>query len=75
LHKPQEQLTRTAGAVHSMERAMREIATLNQLFSAAVLSQAEAIETIYANAVDASLVSAAHRLIWFRPIELLVAVV
>ncbi len=52
----QAHLTTTALAVHTVERTVREIATLNQLFSTAVLHQAEAIETIYNNAVDASLV-------------------
>jgi t-SNARE complex subunit (syntaxin) len=40
--------------VHQVEKKMRDISTLNQLLSAAVMSQAEQIETIYNNAVDAT---------------------
>lgn len=47
----------TASRVSQVERTVREIATLNQMFSTAVLHQAEAIEAIYNNAVEASHVS------------------
>lgn len=37
-----------------IERSVREIATLNQMFSTAVLAQAEQLEELYMNALDAS---------------------
>eukprot|EP00798_Chlamydomonas_sp_ICE-L_P032325 gene32325-16897_t len=49
------QLQDTNTQVVGLERTLQEIATLNQMFSTAVLHQAAAIETIYENALDASL--------------------
>ena len=40
--------------VQQAERSVREIATLNQMFSTAVLQQSEQIEKLYAQAVDAT---------------------
>jgi t-SNARE complex subunit (syntaxin) len=37
-----------------IERTMREITTINQMISTAVMQQAEMIETLYNNAVDAT---------------------
>ncbi len=53
----QEELSAKATAVHGIERSIREIATLNQLFATAVQHQAAQIESIYEQAVEASLVS------------------
>mmetsp|Transcript_16493 Transcript_16493/g.35661 ORF Transcript_16493/g.35661 Transcript_16493/m.35661 type:complete len:314 (-) Transcript_16493:442-1383(-) len=49
-----DRLTTTGVQVLNVERTIREIATLNQLFSTAVLQQAEAIEAIYTAAVESS---------------------
>jgi syntaxin 18 len=40
--------------VLGVEKSVMEIATLNQLFSSLISSQAQAIETVYDNAVEAS---------------------
>lgn len=40
--------------VRHLERTMRDVAALNQMFSTAVLAQAAAIETVYQAAVEAS---------------------
>lgn len=50
----QERLSNTASQVLGIERTVREIAVLNQMFSTAILHQAEAIEHIYNSAVEAS---------------------
>lgn len=50
----QAQLSKTGQVVMGIEKSALEIATLNQLFSAAISSQAAAIEEIYDNAVAAS---------------------
>lgn len=47
----QAHLSRTEQDVLGIEKSVVEIATLNQLFSAAISSQAEAIEAIYENAL------------------------
>ncbi|PNH06392.1 Syntaxin-18 [Tetrabaena socialis] len=49
-----EHLTATRGAARSVEQSVRDVAALNQMFSAAVLAQAETIETIYLAAVEAT---------------------
>ncbi|KAL6761385.1 hypothetical protein V8C86DRAFT_883891 [Haematococcus lacustris] len=49
-----EQLSSKGRAVLQVERTVRELATLNTLFSTAVLHQAEAIEAIYTASVEAS---------------------
>lgn len=51
---PQDHLHSLGAATQGIERSVREIATLNQLFSAAVLAQAEQLEELYMNALDAS---------------------
>lgn len=43
----QQQLLTTSEDVTRMERSMRDIATLNQMFSAQVVHQSEQIEHIY----------------------------
>ena len=50
----QELLTSRSSQASSVERSMREISTLHQMFSTAVAQQAEAIEMIYDAAVEAS---------------------
>ncbi|PRW20462.1 Syntaxin-81 [Chlorella sorokiniana] len=40
--------------VQHAERTVREIATLNQMFSGAIMAQSEQIEKLYADAVDAT---------------------
>ena len=45
--------------VQGVERTMREITTINQMISTAVMQQAEMIETLYNNAVDATQVCVA----------------
>lgn len=47
-------LTATRGAALSVEQAVRDVAALNQMFSTAVLAQAETIESIYLAAVEAT---------------------
>ncbi len=47
-------MTGTAQHVLGIEQSVLQIATLNQLFSSAVSSQAQAIEAVYENAVMAS---------------------
>ncbi|GLC51579.1 hypothetical protein PLESTB_000517600 [Pleodorina starrii] len=49
-----ERLTATRGSALSVEQAVRDVAALNQMFSSAVLAQAETIEAIYLAAVDAT---------------------
>eukprot|EP00882_Tetradesmus_deserticola_P009092 GHRQ01009592.1.p2 GENE.GHRQ01009592.1~~GHRQ01009592.1.p2 ORF type:complete len:107 (+),score=73.72 GHRQ01009592.1:1051-1371(+) len=49
-----EELTSAAQQAQGMERTMREITTINQMISTAVMQQAEMIETLYNNAVDAT---------------------
>lgn len=50
----QEQLTKTASQVQQVERSMREISTLNQMLSTAVMQQVESIEMLYNNALEAT---------------------
>ncbi|GMH34006.1 hypothetical protein BSKO_01840 [Bryopsis sp. KO-2023] len=50
-----DELSGLSQAVHGTEKMMQEIATLNQMFSAQVLSQAEQIEHVYACAVESSM--------------------
>mmetsp|Transcript_684 Transcript_684/g.1984 ORF Transcript_684/g.1984 Transcript_684/m.1984 type:complete len:306 (+) Transcript_684:212-1129(+) len=51
----QQQLLATSEDVARLERSMRDIATLNQMFSAQVVHQSEQIEHIYSKAVEASM--------------------
>jgi hypothetical protein len=63
----QEELTSAAQQAQGIERTMREITTINQMISTAVMQQAEMIETLYNNAVDATQVRGSHalvRLLW-----------
>ncbi|KAF5838947.1 hypothetical protein DUNSADRAFT_1893 [Dunaliella salina] len=48
------QLSATAAQAQGLESTIQDIAVLNQMFSTAVLHQAESIESIYSAAVDAS---------------------
>jgi len=48
------QLSATAAQAQGIESTLQDIAVLNQMFSTAVLHQAESIESIYSAAVDAS---------------------
>jgi len=50
----QDWLFISPGPHHWLPGAMQDIAVLNQMFSTAVLHQAEAIESIYSDAVHAS---------------------
>lgn len=50
----QEELIETADEVQRAERNIREIATLNQMFSTAILQQSEQIEKLYSDAVAAT---------------------
>eukprot|EP00887_Chlorella_sp_A99_P000321 scaffold13.g321.t1 len=50
----QLELLAMSDQVQTAERTVREIATLNQMFSTAILSQSEQIEKLYAQAVDAT---------------------
>lgn len=50
----QQDLSNLTDQVHRAEQSVREIASLNQAFSAAVFHQAEQIETLYEQAVEAS---------------------
>ncbi|KAG2450660.1 hypothetical protein HYH02_004500 [Chlamydomonas schloesseri] len=49
-----ERLTATRNAAFSVEQSVRDVAALNQMFSTAVLAQAETIESIYMAAVEAT---------------------
>ncbi|KAF8059460.1 SYP81 [Scenedesmus sp. PABB004] len=49
-----EELRTAAAQARGVERTVREISTINQMLSTAVMAQAEAIETLYSNAVEAS---------------------
>ncbi|KAG2489074.1 hypothetical protein HYH03_012510 [Edaphochlamys debaryana] len=49
-----DRLNASRSAALSVETAVRDVAALNQMFSAAVLSQASTIEEIYMAAVDAT---------------------
>lgn len=49
-----EELTSALQQTQGIERTMREITTINQMISTAVMQQAEMIETLYNNAVDAT---------------------
>ncbi|KAG2438037.1 hypothetical protein HXX76_005651 [Chlamydomonas incerta] len=49
-----ERLTATRDAAFSVEQSVRDVAALNQMFSTAVLAQAETIESIYMAAVEAT---------------------
>lgn len=51
----QQQLLSTSRDVMHMERSMRDVATLNQMFSTQVVQQSEQIEHIYDQAVQTSL--------------------
>ncbi|GAX82039.1 hypothetical protein CEUSTIGMA_g9467.t1 [Chlamydomonas eustigma] len=48
------QLTAMNSQVLAVEKSVMEVATLNQIFSSLISSQAQAIETVYENAVEAS---------------------
>jgi t-SNARE complex subunit (syntaxin) len=50
----QEELSSAVQQAQGIERTMREITTINQMISTAVMQQAEMIETLYNNAVDAT---------------------
>jgi hypothetical protein len=50
----QEQLMKTSGQAQQVERSMREISTLNQMLSTAVMQQVESIEALYSNALEAT---------------------
>lgn len=50
----QEQLASAAQQAQGIERTVREITTINQMISTAVMQQAEMIEQLYNNAVDAT---------------------
>lgn len=50
----QQDLSNLTDQMHRVEQSVREIASLNQAFSAAVFHQAEQIETLYDQAVQAS---------------------
>lgn len=50
-----DELNDLSRGVKDTEKMMHEIAALNQMFSAQVLSQAEQIEFVYASAVEASM--------------------
>lgn len=50
----QLELMSMSDSVQSAERTVREIATLNQMFSAAILHQSEQIEKLYSEAVAAT---------------------
>eukprot|EP00192_Tetraselmis_astigmatica_P021007 CAMPEP_0117662704 /NCGR_PEP_ID=MMETSP0804-20121206/8192_1 /TAXON_ID=1074897 /ORGANISM="Tetraselmis astigmatica, Strain CCMP880" /LENGTH=296 /DNA_ID=CAMNT_0005469615 /DNA_START=71 /DNA_END=958 /DNA_ORIENTATION=+ len=49
-----QELTTTAHQVNQVERAMQDISALNSMFSEQVLRQAEQVEQLYLEAVDAS---------------------
>lgn len=51
----QRQLLNTSSDVARLERGMRDVATLNQMFSTQVVQQSEQIEHIYAQAVQTSM--------------------
>lgn len=51
----QAHLNGTTSQVLGLERTLKDIATLNNMLSTAVLHQAQAIEAIYDNAVDATM--------------------
>jgi hypothetical protein len=59
----QEELTSAAQQAQGIERTMREITTINQMISTAVMQQAEMIETLYNNAVDATQVRGPRALV------------
>lgn len=50
----QEELVSTSQQVQNVEKTMREITTLNQMISTAVMHQAETIEQLYNTAVEAT---------------------
>ncbi len=50
----QEDLTSTSQQAYQVEKSMREITTLNQMISTAVMQQAESIEQLYNVAVEAT---------------------
>lgn len=56
----QEELSSAVQQAQGIERTMREITTINQMISTAVMQQAEMIETLYNNAVDATQVCCVH---------------
>lgn len=49
-----DELMHLSDRVHDTERMMHEIATLNQMLSSQIMNQAEQIEQIYTDAVQAS---------------------
>eukprot|EP00878_Enallax_costatus_P023300 GHUV01024772.1.p2 GENE.GHUV01024772.1~~GHUV01024772.1.p2 ORF type:complete len:107 (+),score=29.21 GHUV01024772.1:1877-2197(+) len=49
-----EQLRQASQQALGVERTMRDITAINQMVSTAVMHQAEMIETLYNNAVDAT---------------------
>jgi syntaxin 18 len=51
----QDELTTTSQQAFQVERTMREITTLNQMISTAVMQQAESIEQLYNTAVEATI--------------------
>jgi hypothetical protein len=51
---PQEDLTRSTNQAQRVERTVREITTMQQMISTAVMQQAEAIEQLYNVAVEAT---------------------
>jgi t-SNARE complex subunit (syntaxin) len=59
----QEELTSAAQQTQGIERTMREITTINQMISTAVMQQAEMIEALYNNAVDATQVRGSRALV------------
>jgi syntaxin 18 len=50
----QEELTCTSQGVHQAEKAVREVATLNDMLSTAVMHQAEQIEQLYTDSLNAT---------------------
>lgn len=50
-----EELTHLSSRVHNTEKMMQEITTLNQMLSTQIMGQAEQIEQIYSDAVQASM--------------------
>jgi len=50
----QAELQSSAQQAQEVERTMRQVATLNQMISTAVMHQAEMVEQLYNNAVDAT---------------------
>jgi syntaxin 18 len=50
----QDELARSSQQAFQIERTVREITTLNQMISTAVMEQAEQIEELYNNAVEAT---------------------